>query len=244
MSNKKDKVVINLTHQGLGDQIICNGLIREIYKQYPGGAITFCKPQYFESVQYMYRDLNEFIVLPYKSGTDENNIKSKLNEIPAAADADIVDIGAYNHDESKSFDVHFYEHGRIKIPHEKRWSSFYVQRDIEAERKLTNTLNTGNEPYIFLHDDNSRNINIDRSKVPADIKIISPIRDLTGNIFMYTDIILNAKEIHCIDSSFINLAESIDTGNVPLVFHKYARGSFSVFGTPTLRKNWKVYDKK
>ena len=189
----------------------------------------------------MYRDLSNFIVLPYRNGISEHNVKNKISEVPATAHAEIVDIGCFNYDTNKPFDKHFYDN--FNMPHEKRWTSFYIQRSPDAEKKLTKALNPNNEPYIFLHEDGSRRYRIDRERIPKDIKIISPDKTQTNNIFLYIDLIQNAKEIHCIDSSFLNLIEHTDTGSVPVIFHRYPRPG-SLYGTPSLRKNWIIHSNK
>ena len=35
--------------------------------------------------------------------------------------------------------------------------------------------------------------------------------DIFKNIFLYTKLIQNANEIHCVDSSFLHLVERVDT---------------------------------
>ena len=44
-------------HLGLGDHIICNGLIREYAKRFDTVKL-FCKPQNVQTVLHMYDDLN------------------------------------------------------------------------------------------------------------------------------------------------------------------------------------------
>ena len=42
-------------HLGLGDHIICNGLVRHI-KKFEDVVYVFCKPHNTKNVEYMYRD--------------------------------------------------------------------------------------------------------------------------------------------------------------------------------------------
>jgi hypothetical protein len=52
-----------LTHLGMGDQITCNGLVRELYSRH-SKLYVYCKLKYFYSIEFMYRDLNNLHVLP------------------------------------------------------------------------------------------------------------------------------------------------------------------------------------
>ncbi len=78
-----------------------------------------------------------------------------------------------------------------------------------------------NGDYIFIHDDPARgfNIKLDYFKAPY----IRPDRgDEHLSILRYADALINAREIHVIDSSFFHLAESLPIkGKVFL--HFYAR---------------------
>ena len=57
--------------------------------------------------------------------------------------------------------------------------------------------------------------------------------DKFKNIFLYNDLIKNAKEIHCVNSSFLHLVERVDT-SAKLFFHNIRGGR--VF----LKNNWKI----
>ena len=57
--------------------------------------------------------------------------------------------------------------------------------------------------------------------------------DLFKNLFLYKDLIRDAKEIHCINSSFLHLVDRVDT-NAKLYYHD-VRG-----GIIKLKKKWKI----
>ena len=59
--------------------------------------------------------------------------------------------------------------------------------------------------------------------------------DIFNNIFLYIDMIKTAKEIHCVDSSFIHLVERIDT-DATLYYHTN-RNSITY-----LKKDWENID--
>ena len=58
-------------HLGLGDHIICNGMVRH-YKEIYGKVTVFCKPHNYENVKYMYRDDEDITVLPVGEDWDVN----------------------------------------------------------------------------------------------------------------------------------------------------------------------------
>ena len=70
-------------HLGLGDHIICNGIVRH-YQEIYDDVTVFCKPCYSTNVKYMYRDNQKIIVLPIGEKSDvvdyinQNNIESDL----------------------------------------------------------------------------------------------------------------------------------------------------------------------
>ena len=55
-------------HLGLGDHIICNGLVRKI-KESHEKVVVFCKTPNYENVSYMFKDDSNIIIKPFD--TDE-----------------------------------------------------------------------------------------------------------------------------------------------------------------------------
>jgi hypothetical protein len=82
-----------------------------------------------------------------------------------------------------------------------------------------------------------------RDLIPPNLRIIKPDISLKEfNFFDYTMIIENSKEIHCIESSFAALIESIPL-RVPKFAHRYARPeATSDFRHEfTYRSSWGIY---
>ena len=55
------------THLYLGDQLICNGLVREYCKTHDKVAVS-CTPQFYESISFMYRDLPNLRIIQGNDG--------------------------------------------------------------------------------------------------------------------------------------------------------------------------------
>jgi hypothetical protein len=199
-------------HLGLGDHIICNGLVRSLIK--PENEYTmFVKEHNLTSVKFMYRDLNN---LNFITGDDvfvRNFItKNKLKN------EDLIIAGFGRHPKAKSFDESFYLQNNLLF--ENRWDNFLVIRDKQSENKLFNYFNLNNLDYIFIHDDKSRNYVIDESIFNKNnLKIIRPIKGVTENIFDYCKIIQNSVESHFIDSSFRLMCDSLNLKTKHIYYH-------------------------
>lgn len=211
-------------HLGLGDHIICNSLVRHYSKLYTN-IYLFVKEHNFQSVSFMYRDLDN---IQYIIGDDEiaikvinhdlslykdkikivDNIGNLSYFIPdsgffydgRAEEEDVIIIT--NDDNSKKFDECFYK----GFDFSKRWTDFYVKRDPEREIRLFEKYNVKENEYVFIHDDKDRGFNI-------NLNGIRPVIGLTDNIFDYLYLIENANEIHCIDSCFKLMIDSMEIDN-------------------------------
>jgi hypothetical protein len=119
-------------------------------------------------------------------------------------------------------DENFYMQAGVNLS--ERWDSFKIERDYERESQLFDLLVPKDGPYIFLHEDPTRNFIIDRTKLPINIPIVKPDPSLSKQftVFDYLKIIENSTEIHCIESSFCALIESMQY-DIPKFAHRYAR---------------------
>lgn len=189
-------------HMGLGDHLICHGIIRHYANEYDV-VHNFVKPHNFKSVSFMYRDLKNVDLI---EGYDQDAEKYTKN---------VLKIGFDNlFYGGNTFDKGFYE--QIGLPFENRWELFKIERDIKKEKTIYNEYNiTGN--YNFVHDDS-------RFPIPLQYKnnSVSPRIGLTENIFDYLTLIEKADEIHCIESSFLFMIDSVIKGKKVFV-HRSSR---------------------
>jgi hypothetical protein len=203
-------------HLGLGDHIICNGLVRSLIEKDQEYKL-FVKHCNFKSVSFMYRDLHNLSFLT----SDDNDMDSTVNlyiKEQGIKDSDLIKAGFYKHPDSKEFDDSFYLQNNL--PFEYRWSKFFFIRDIESEKNIFNKYGVTEGNYIFIHDDNSRGINIDESYIlNKSLKVVRPIKGLTDNIFDYCYLMENSKESHFVDSSFRLLFDSLQINNDNIFYH-------------------------
>jgi hypothetical protein len=214
---------------GLGDMILCNAIIRNICKHYEQ-VVAFVKPEYSQSISFMYRDLKNLELITINE-VDIDNILSSVD-----IDNKIwVGFGNIEHLlEAFRFDECFYKQVGLKF--DRRWSDFYVDRDLKEEKKLLERFNLKPGEYIFVHDDSIRGYNISDRFFSSDLQIFRPDQS-EQNIFNYCTILENAKEIHVMDSCFKHVADSLYLTN-DLFYHVYVRGTGNHHVTNS-RNSWR-----
>ena len=220
-----DKIYIH-HHLGLGDHIICNGLVREYAKVF-NQVFLFSKPHNFVNVSFMYRDLDNLTVIESDDSVAVNYIIS--NDLQKF----YLRVGHENTVMGYNFDESFYR--QVNIDFEKRWESFFIERDLKSEDKVYNELNPNNDPYALIHNTGSDGVDrIDYSKIDSSLKqIIIPKK---YSFFDFIKLIENATEIHCIDSSFIHLVNSLNTDNKKYFHKNYINRNFDF----TIKGEWTI----
>jgi hypothetical protein len=229
----KSSVLLDF-HHGMGDELICNGLVREYCKKYKTVGI-FCLKRNYPSVSYMYRDLSNLRIHVVSSHTERLRFRF-LNPLRFGQNRydEIWTIDAYDDESGIRFERQVY--ARFGVPLEKKWDSFFVKRDSEREvALLKKTGITG--PFQFVHDDSR--FPLDRSRISQTLPVIEPTKELTNNVFDCCGIIERAAEIHVVDSSFIVLIDCLQYVNTDqrLYKHNYAR-STPAGQSPLLKKPW------
>lgn len=238
--NQSEKVKSHILldfHHGMGDEIICNGLVREYCKKYETVGI-FCLKRNYPSVSFMYRDLANLRIHVVNSHTERYRFRF-LNSFRFGQNHydEIRAIDAYDDESGIRFERQVYK--KFDVPLEKKWDSFFVERDPEREAALLKKTGVSG-PFQFVHDDNR--FPLDRSRISLTLPIIEPIRDLTNNVFDCCGVIGQASEIHVVDSSFIVLIDSLPYVNngQKLYKHQYARATPAA-QSPLLRKPWIIF---
>jgi len=199
-------------HLGLGDHIICNGLVRCMIK--PNEKYTmFVKEHNLDSVRFMYKDLKNLVFL-----VGDDDFARNFIHVNNISKENLIIAGFGRHPNSKEFDDSFYLQNNL--PFKYRWDKFYVERDYESEKKIFKMYDVNENDYVFVHDDNKRNININNTKiVNKNLKVIKPNKKLTSNIFDYCYLMENSAELHFIDSSFRLLYDSLLNQKENLFYH-------------------------
>lgn len=204
-----------LSNLGLGDHIICNGLVRH-YAQTEDSIKIPAYHHNAPSVSFMFMDLKNVEVI---------GVKDEAAAILLCHAKRCLRLGFYSEGgfDPVKFDQEFYR--QAQVPFESRWDQFKIPGCFTSEPPKGE--------YAFMHDDLLRGFAIDRSKATLPIKY----PEQGQSLFSWIPTIEKAKEVHVINSSFLCLWDSIPTSKDQKLFlHKYCRNT----DHPTLRKDWKI----
>jgi len=223
----------------MGDHIICNGLVRSLLSRW-GRVEVFAKEANHPRVSKMFSDCPRIGVIPVPNFDLGGEYISYVNDFARRLSHPnkFLRIGhdnVYHNNKGKNFDEVFYADAGVSF--DRRWSAFHFPRNHEEERKVQQRLNPTGEPYIFVHDDPSRGFEFSPQN-PLGLKIIK--NDPTINMFDMAGFLENAKEIHCMESSFRCLIEGLPEVKCPLYFYPKVRINTSLPAVSIGRKNWIV----
>lgn len=238
---KSKKLVVH-THQGLGDHIICNGLINyfsEIFDE----IYLPVKSRDFDNISYLYKENNKvkiFNIGKFDESDIKKNEKNEIKSINFFAKDNNLKILNVGFKKTKSpFNKSFYS--QFSLDYLISINKFKLPNNPEDEITLFNHLKDVygiNNSFALVHKSSSRgdaNVEINTA---YPIIFVEKETDIFKNIFLYRYVINQAKEIHCIDSSFLHLTERVNT-NADLYFHNLKNSNNS--GTKVfLTKQWKT----
>jgi hypothetical protein len=193
---------------GLGDAIVCCGLVRELAKR-NDRIILPCWARNERNVRHMFSDLRNIEVEVV--ATDRSGSRPGFRTVSIGMHAS--GFGELN------WDQRFYAFAEVDFS--RRWDSFDLplgKSDIPVPSEpFALICERGSDGIYPLHGLNHPNpVRLERSPL----------------LFDWVPMMREAEEIHCIDSAPMNLVESVPTKG-KLFFHKYARG-----GVLNLRKSW------
>lgn len=226
---KKDLLL--MWHLGLGDTILCNGLLRTLHQEY--NITTFCKHHNFNTTKIMFDDLEDLTLIKVK---DDNEAIKFVNDYKKFHDR-YLGLGFFGKDfmkNTKYFDESFYN--QAEVNYFNRWNKFHFPFKEKSQIRETTK-----ENYIFVHDDHSRGLVI-KDEYLENKNIFRPRHNLgkksDHTLFDYLNIIKNSTEIHCMDSSFACLIEHIDELREKKKYiHRYIRKQNK---NPKFLNNWKI----
>jgi hypothetical protein len=212
-------------HLGLGDHLVCNGLVRHFVT--PDQYYTlFLYSHNTGTVKFMFRDLSNLLFL-------ECNDTSAANIVKYADPIDVYLVGAIPSGQwmpnAKNFEESFYM--QYGLPLSAKWDLFKCNRDEEREWALVDKLSLRGKDYIFVHDDNR--FKIEKKRITSTLPQVSPKIGVAPSIFDYCKVIELAKEVHVIESCFAYMIDFMDL-NKGTFAHRYPREQNS-FGIATYR---------
>lgn len=205
-------------HLGLGDHFICNGLVRHLYSNH-NGIKLFAKTHLKQNIDFMYRDLENLEVIGLKDDEEvERYIRlNSLQKQSIRIGFDKIRAGLPQKD--ITFDQAFYL--AEGLPFSYRFDKFYIERDLDKEKNLYNNLTQNLDGYVFIHEDPSRGMFLDRARIRSDLPIIT---NNTNNLITdYLTVLENATEIHVMQSCFKDMINSYLMTKPKIFLHNYVR---------------------
>lgn len=222
---KNSEIIIH-HHSGLGDAIICNGIINYLSEKFDKIYLA-AHNKISNHLDYLYSENDSVELLIY----DDQKEIYKNKKIP------VLRIGFEKN--NKNFNTSFYE--QIGLDYEISFDYFYIPTDENKEKNLQNHLikeyKVTNQFGLIHQVSSYGKVNLNIKNTFNNI-FVEKETDIYKNIFLYKKVIENAVEIHCIDSSFLHLVERVPT-SAKLYFHNNkteTQKSEKLF----LMKNWEI----
>lgn len=205
-------------HLGLGDHFICNGLVYSIIEKFKIDNLhLITKSNNVQVVKNLYKDSHNISIVEMQNEHFhfENHFAIEASKMSGAP---LLRI-SYN-GKADFFDSEFYLN--LGIPFINRWKKFKMPNNSFESQKFFNKL-IKDDRYCLVH--NVASVGKFDLNVNTDLPIYYLEKDLTDCLLNWKDVIMNAAEIHCIDSSVIHLVDSLNLKASKLYYHDVNRGS-------------------
>lgn len=214
------KALFIAIHLGLGDAIVCAGLVRALAVSHPW-IILPAKWHNLLSVSELFGDLKNVTVLGVK---DDQDVRTWMKWF-GRGKSEVLGLGVFSVQPLRDdWDRQMYEQAGVWFG--ERWRGFKAPPLKGMEMAVSH--------IPFVHDDPKRGFEIKTEKLPGSW---SYVEHNGKTVWEHLDWLAKAPEIHVIDSCFLCLADCVETAAKRLVWHKYARPGGK---PPTLRKTWEV----
>lgn len=214
-------------HGEFGDSMIMNGLIRVLARKEPA-IVWITGTHYLQAVQEIVADLPNVEVC---GSLGYHSIKALLPAWPRK-----LCLGVFNERFNEGqWDSEFYR--QAGIPFEARWS------ECRFPSKLL-LPNTPRQNIVLIHEKSDKGWLVRDRLLPSSTHHVRITQ--RPSILDWLPEIFAARELHFIDSSFLNLAESLYAmgflRDTHLCFHQYAKVYTGAAKWPVLRAPWRIFD--
>ncbi len=243
------KAICLIIHLGIGDQIMTCGMVRH-YLEYGYKVKIFARKSHQVTCEFLYRDVEkDRVSFEYLLTDDAREIWAKVPRIQVEG-YEICPLATYKvptemwnwftvgpGKEMANWSHTTYIQGGVNPSYMK--TKFKVVRDLEREKRLFDIFDLKKGEYIFVHESKERDRRI---KYTTDLKVFNPDDHYKQfpNVFDYLTIIENAKEVHCMTSSYAMLIELTEIGDK----HKNFLHTLDIPGYLTIRESYLTYSDK
>jgi hypothetical protein len=236
-NTNKNKLLFLHGGMGMGDHIICNGLIHTLKIKYHLDEIHIpVSADYMQDMEKLYEDFDYIKIFQvdradYKKETVNYGIDQSIPLLVITKPRDL-----------NQFDKSFYQ--QLNFDFSLRWNSFKLPNDLSDSKHFFKNF-IKHDRYCLVHREFSDDKWIKilsgngklREQYNFDIKTELPIYEIkfgtAEKLLDWVDVIQNAEELHFIDSGPIHLADSLDLNNKKLFYYDI-QGK----GTIHVRHNW------
>lgn len=214
-----------LPHLGLGDAIILAGAAVALVHKH-GGIIFPCWPRNEVSVRSFFLDYPEVEIILIDS-------EQAMLEMARIHPAPVYRAGIYHSENlpDEPFDVWMYR--TLGVDFEASWELCPLQKASEKVKQIPFMV----PPLPVIHEDWNRCYIMREDLLPKESH---PVMFLGPSVLAWADRLKIAPEIHVVNSSYLHLADRLETSG-KLIFHRYARArDEAVRDLPRLRKQWTI----
>ena len=196
-------------HLGLGDSIICNGLVNYLSTKYEKIHLPV-KSSIYKMIDYLYSENPKVQLFEIENDTREKDISNYANQ----NSFQILRIG---YDEIKNTPFHLAFYNQLRIPYRYTYKYLYLPNsenmEVELKDYLINYYGVNPKNYSLVHNEYQwPGGSFDLEGVNNRNSIfVTKDSDIYKNLFLYKKIIEDATTIHCINGSFLHLVERVKT---------------------------------
>jgi len=220
-------------HLGLGDSIVCNGLVNYLSKEYNKIYLPV-KGSIFSTIDYLYSE-NEKVKLFEISN---ENREEDIYKFAVDKKIKILRVG-YSNVKDVPFNLAFYK--QLNMPYRYTYKYFSlpdgINKEIQLKDHLVKFYKVDSSNYSIVHNEYQwpgGTFELDKLDKKNTIYVTKE-SDIFKNILLYRKLIEDAKSIHCINGSFLHLVERVNT-KAKLYYHHVRKNKLH------LGNNWTYVD--
>ena len=246
------KILNNMFFSGvmsLGDAIVCYP-IAKIFARNANLMYVPSRLDLVDTLTCLYQDQKNIKVLGF-NGTVFELAFIEENKLTAIESAPITSTQIYIENplgyvtSCVNWDRQIYEF--YDIPYSARYREFTLPTHIEGEDELYNRLTAGATQYCLVQQqtgDHPAGMGIDfygfrKAANFPEMKVIEVTSDITSNMIQYAKLIKNATEIHCVNTSFFWLVDSMfNLTKARLFYHDRRAGSMAQINSRWNNNRW------